>query len=117
MLSRQIKSFYLFVALLWVVAVDQAWAFLPAQQLGSTGPSRTARLEPLRAGGKFNKDPTAASRISELIKSFQQKQRELSEHPNRYMEDGMDAIKRHDPVRALESFDKALSIDNQVSGA
>jgi hypothetical protein len=68
----------------------------------------------LQAGGKFNKDPSAASRIAELINSFQQKQRQYSEHPNRYMEEGMDAIKRHEPFVALEAFDRALALDNEV---
>jgi hypothetical protein len=101
------------VALLLAVPCD---AFIGAGLAQTQGFNpRAASPVILQAGGKFNKDPNAASRIAELLASFQKKQRQYSEHPNKFMEDAMDAIKRHDPTMALESFDRAMAIDNAVS--
>lgn len=101
------------VALLLAVPCD---AFIGAGLAQTQGFNpRAASPVILQAGGKFNKDPNAASRIAELLASFQKKQRQYSEHPNKFMEDAMDAIKRHDPTMALESFDRAMAVDNEVS--
>ncbi|TFJ82857.1 hypothetical protein NSK_005864 [Nannochloropsis salina CCMP1776] len=78
------------------------------------GPYRH-RPSPLWMGGKWVRDPSITQGIVDMVKSFQEKRHAQTENAGRYLQDGLEGIKAHDPAVALTAFEQAAALDNETS--